>query len=169
MRESVIEFGELPAIREQFQDKRIVFVTGVFDFPHPGHARFLRSSKTLGGILVVGVGCDAQVGLLKPGRPVWPEAWRREMIATLKPVDFCFIGPPETVAHPLQIVEMGFAALRPDAYVIRHDTFDIPYRRELAARYGVEVIVLPRRDPPEFESDEVTTTLIIERLRRIAG
>lgn len=163
---SMITFNDLPYIRKR-HPSIIVYITGVFDLLHPGHIAFFERCKTFGNTLVVGIGNDAQVSKLKPGRPFHPETWRQYTVASLKPVDYCFIGPPESEIHPLKIVELGFATLRPDIYVIRYDAFDIPFRQELAEKFNVNLVVLPRSDPPDFENEEMTvsTSLIIKRIR----
>lgn len=158
--ERIVELKELAAIREQHRRERIVLVTGVFDLTHPGHALFLEAAKALGDILIVGVGHDAQVGLLKPGRPVWTHEWRARMVTSLRAVDFCFIGPPETVEHPLKIVELAFEAFQPDIYAVNDDAFDISYRRELAERYGVELAVIARASYPRGFTGLSTTNLL---------
>ncbi len=161
----IFDLKELAVIREQYRGKRIVLVTGVFDLTHPGHVLFFEAARALGDVLVAGVGNDAQVGLLKPGRPIWPQEWRALMVTTMRPVDFCFIGPPETVEHPLKIVELAFETFRPDIYAVNDDAFDIPYRRELAARYSAELAVIERASyPPEFA--EFSTTNILQKLKK---
>lgn len=160
----IFDLEELAVIREHHRGKRIVLVTGVFDLTHPGHILFLEAARALGDALIAGVGNDAQVGLLKPGRPFWPQEWRALMIASLKPVDFCFIGPPETVEHPLKIVELAFDLLRPDVYAVNDDAFDIPYRRRLAERFSVMLSVIPLAAyPPEVRG--LSTSALAERIR----
>lgn len=161
----IIQFNQLPEIREQHQGQQIVFVTGVFDLTHPGHVLFLEFCRNFGDVLVVGIGNDTQVARLKPDRPIWNETWRAKMIASLKPVDYCFIGPPETATHHLKIVEMGFGALRPDVYAINDDVIDIPDRRLLAYRFVVNLVVIERAAyPPEFFG--VSTSAILEKVNR---
>lgn len=163
--ERIFELQELAAVREHHRNKRIVFVTGVFDLTHPGHILFLEAARAIGDLLVAGVGNDAQVGKLKPGRPIWSGTWRAMMVASLKPVDYCFIGPPETVEHPLKIVEMGLASFKPDVYVVNDDAFDIPHRRVLADHFGVEFMVIPCASYPR-EVVQFSTTNLLRKLRQ---
>lgn len=164
----IFDLKELAFIRQQYRGKRIVLVTGVFDLTHPGHVLFLEAARGLGDVLAVGVGCDAQVGLLKPGRPVWPEAWRAGMIASLKSVDYCFIGPSETVEHPLKIVELALEALQPDVYAVNDDAFDMPSRRALCERFGVGLAVIERAAyPAEFAA--ASTSAILRKIRDGGG
>ena len=164
MTNSLVTMADLPEIRTRNREDQIVFVTGVFDVTHPGHILFFEACKRLGDILVVGLGNDAQVALLKPGRPFFPETWRLKIVASFKPVDYCFIGTPETVAHHLRIVELGFAMLRPNVYVVNDDASDIEKRRELAQRFSVEIAIIERSSyPTEFMS--LSTTKILEKIR----
>lgn len=160
----IFKLEELAAIRQRHHRDKIVLVTGVFDLIHPGHIIFLEAARALGDVLVAGVGCDAQVSRLKPGRPIWPDGWRAQMVASLRTVEYCFIGPPETVEHPLKIVERGLATFRPDVYAVNDDAFDISYRRGLASRFGAKLTVIPQADyPPGFT--ELSTTALLQKLR----
>lgn len=152
------------SIRAKLPHDEIVFCTGVFDLLHPGHLLFLEACKRHGDVLVVGVGNDIQVGQLKHGRPLYPEQWRATMIAALKPVDYCFIGPPETAAHPLKIVELGFEILRPDVYVVNEDALDMDYRRVLVNRFGIKFVVIPHAAYP-LEFFGLSTSAILKKIR----
>jgi cytidyltransferase-like protein len=57
----------------------LVFTNGVFDLVHPGHVRYLRDARALGGALMVAVNSDRSVRANKgPERPLNPEAERAE-------------------------------------------------------------------------------------------
>ncbi|MCA1647921.1 MAG: adenylyltransferase/cytidyltransferase family protein [Chloroflexi bacterium] len=86
----------------------VVLTNGVFDLLHVGHLRYLRQARGAGDILVVGVNAD--VAVLKPGRPLVPEADRAELVAALAPVDFAVIFAEPTADALLR-------AVRPDIYV----------------------------------------------------
>jgi cytidyltransferase-like protein len=47
------------------ESKTVVFTNGVFDILHRGHAEYLKKSKDIGDILIVGVNDDDSVGRLK--------------------------------------------------------------------------------------------------------
>ena len=66
--------------------KKIVLANGVFDILHYGHLRHLCAAKDLGDWLVVSVTKDAFVNK-GPGRPVFPESERLEMVNALYVVD----------------------------------------------------------------------------------
>lgn len=80
----------LEAVEElKRRGRRVVFTNGCFDLLHPGHARYLAEARKLGDALMVAVNSDASVRALKgPGRPVFPEDERAEVLAALACVDF---------------------------------------------------------------------------------
>ena len=107
-REQAIEWADERRARGQ----RIVFTNGVFDLMHPGHVRYLRESRQLGDVLIVGVNSDRSARALEkgPDRPLNPDLERAEVVAALASVDAVVIFDEDT---PHTIVE----ALRPDVLV----------------------------------------------------
>jgi rfaE bifunctional protein nucleotidyltransferase chain/domain len=110
---SVVSQEELILQRQEWKrnGKRTVFACGVFDLLHPGHIRLLEQARTLGDILVVGVGSAAAVPGAKGGRKVvTPGHERAEILAGLAAVDFVveFDG-----TSPRQLLE----ALAPEVVV----------------------------------------------------
>lgn len=83
------------------QGKRVVFTNGCFDVLHPGHTRYLAEARKLGDVLLVALNSDRSVRSLKgPGRPVFPERERAEILAALEAVDYVTIFDeltPQTV------------------------------------------------------------------------
>ncbi len=72
--------------------KCVVFTNGCFDLLHPGHTRYLSEARALGDALVVAVNSDRTVSALKgPGRPIFPEHERAEILAALEMVDYVTI------------------------------------------------------------------------------
>ena len=161
---SIIQYGDLENIRKKHENQKIVFCSGSFDLPHGGHAIFLEECKKFGHVLVVGVGGDEIIRQHKgPGRPIMNESVRAKLISSLKPVDYCLIDDNRFRKHIFSFVEFVFDNLRPDVYVVNTDAFDMPRRLELAKKYGVEMAVLERWAPKEFE--EISTTNIIKKIR----
>jgi D-beta-D-heptose 7-phosphate kinase/D-beta-D-heptose 1-phosphate adenosyltransferase len=71
------------------QGKRVVFTNGCFDLIHPGHTRYLAEARKLGDALLVAINSDRSVRVLKgPGRPIFPQAERAEVLAALESVDY---------------------------------------------------------------------------------
>lgn len=119
-----------------------VMATGVFDIIHLGHLHYLEESKKLGDELVVVVATDSTVRRRKH-EPVTPEKMRRELVASLKPVDQAVLG--KEGGDIFGIVEQ----LRPDVITIGYDQpFDEKdLERELAKRgLKVKVVRLPHLD-----------------------
>lgn len=74
------------------QGKCVVFTNGCFDLIHPGHTRYLSQARALGDVLIVAVNSDKTVNALKgPGRPVFPERERAEILAALEAVSYVTI------------------------------------------------------------------------------
>jgi rfaE bifunctional protein nucleotidyltransferase chain/domain len=87
---------------------KVVFTNGCFDILHTGHTRYLQQAKNLGDLLVVGLNSDASVRKLKgEKRPICHEQERKELLLSLKAVDFVFIFSEET---PLQLIK----TIKPD-------------------------------------------------------
>lgn len=162
-----IKFDELEKIREKHKNKKIVFCSGCFDMTHAGHVLFFEDCKKLGDILVVMVGADAVIKRDKGDeRPIINEHLRLKMVDSLKPVDYVFLDHilPET-PNPLYIIDLVIEKLKPDAYVINKDAWDIPYRENFSKKHGVPLIILDRTAPPEF--DAVSTTKIIQKIKSL--
>ncbi len=74
------------------QGKRVAFTNGCFDLLHPGHTHYLAEARKLGDVLLVAVNSDRTVRALKgPGRPIFPEGERAEILAALESVDYVTI------------------------------------------------------------------------------
>jgi rfaE bifunctional protein nucleotidyltransferase chain/domain len=91
--------------------RTIVFTNGVFDLLHPGHVRYLRQARALGGCLIVGVNSDRSVRANKGAdRPITPEDERAEVLLALEMVDAVVIFDEET---PFELIR----AIQPDVLV----------------------------------------------------
>lgn len=95
------------------QGQRIVFTNGCFDLLHPGHTRYLAEARALGDCLMVAINSDRSVRALKgPGRPVFPEAERAEILAALAAVSYVTVfddlTPQKLIAQMLpQVLVKG--------------------------------------------------------------
>lgn len=87
------------------QDNRtIVFTNGCFDIIHPGHTLYLKSAKSYGDILIVGLNSDDSVRRLKGNeRPLNNQYDRAEVLDSLKPVDYVVIFNEDT---PFNLISM---------------------------------------------------------------
>lgn len=89
--------------------EQVVLAHGVFDLVHLGHVRHLTSARREGSVLIVTLTADAHVNK-GPGRPVFPETQRAEMLAALQCVDWVGVNH---AASAVPVIE----AIRPHAYV----------------------------------------------------
>lgn len=117
--------------------------------------------------MVVGIGADKDLKRYKGnGRPILNEYIRIKTVDSFKPVDYCFINRlPENSSHLLPHLDGYFNLLRPDIYSINNDAFDIPYRKKIARKYGIKVVISKRSCPPEF--DNLSTSKIIEKIKKL--
>ena len=79
------------------QGKKIVFTNGCFDLLHRGHVEYLKASRSLGDLLIVGLNSDESVRQLKgPERPINSEEDRAVILTALESVDYVVIFHEET-------------------------------------------------------------------------
>ena len=157
--EKIIPYADAGSVAEHHRQehRRIVFTNGCFDLLHIGHVRYLEAARGCGDLLFVGLNADDSVRRLKgPGRPVVPEAQRARVLAALFCVDHVAIFEEDT---PLNLI----SAVLPDVLVKGADwaAGDI-VGADVVQGCGGEVVRV------ELEPD-VSTTRIIERIRRLAG
>jgi len=155
MIEKILTLEQMLRERERLRatGARLVFTNGVFDLLHVGHVRYLAQARLLGDALVVAINNDRAVRELKgPGRPIFDQAERAEIIAALRSVDYVTIFDE---ASPRSLI----AKLLPDVLVKGGDyQLDQIHGREEVEAAGGKVISLP------FVEGASTTTLI-ERIR----
>lgn len=119
--------------------RRIVFTNGCFDILHVGHVRLLEAARSQGDVLVIGVNSDDYVRQTKgEGRPIFPEAERKEILAALRSVDFVIGFSERTSANLIRQV-------KPDLFVKGGDyRASLPPEESQAAReVGATVVFLP--------------------------
>ena len=92
---------------------RIVLTHGSFDFFHYGHLKHLQSAKKFGDKLIVSITSDKFIKK-GPGRPIFKENERLELIKSLKFVDEAFISTELTALSSIKKV-------KPDFYVKGND------------------------------------------------
>ena len=91
--------------------KKVVFTNGCYDILHPGHIELLSKARGLGDVLVVAINTDDTVRRLKgPGRPIFDEAERAELLSAFEMVDFVCTFSEDT---PLEAI----LKIRPDVLV----------------------------------------------------
>jgi rfaE bifunctional protein nucleotidyltransferase chain/domain len=136
--------------------RRVVFTNGTFDILHPGHVRYLESSRAQGEILVVALNTDESVRRYKgPERPINPLADRLDVMAALECVDYVTWFDEDV---PLNAI----LALKPDVLVKGGDwkIADIVGGKEVLS-WGGKVKSL------QFVEGK-STTAVIQRSRKSA-
>ncbi len=129
--------------------------SGVFDIIHLGHLHYLEESKKLGDELVVVVATDSTVRKRKH-EPVTPEKMRRELVASLKPVDKAVLGKEEGDIYEI------VTELKPDVITIGFDQpFDEKVLEKELAKRGLKVKVVRM---PHLDHDLDGTRKIIKKI-----
>ena len=134
----------------------VVLAHGTFDLLHYGHLCFLKAAKRLGEILVVSVTADEFVKK-GPGRPIYNEYERGEMLRALRFVDHVFICRERT---GLQAIEQW----RPRIYAkgrdyLREDKHGALQRERAAVeKLGGELVIV--------DSPLMSSTSLIERIAK---
>jgi len=114
-RDKVRTVDEIAAIVQQLAraGKTVVQAHGTFDLLHLGHVRHLEAARKHGDVLVVTLTADRFVNK-GPGRPVFTEILRAEMLATLQYVDWVAINEsPDAVS--------AIACIKPHIYIKGQD------------------------------------------------
>lgn len=110
-RQKVFSLEELGAKADtaRQEGKKVVLAHGVFDLVHMGHIRHLEGARREGDALFVTITADSFVNK-GPGRPIFSQELRAEMLAAIACVDAVGINHSESSENVLQTV-------RPDIYV----------------------------------------------------
>jgi rfaE bifunctional protein kinase chain/domain/rfaE bifunctional protein nucleotidyltransferase chain/domain len=106
------------------EGKKIVLCHGVFDLIHPGHIRHLQSAKRLGDILLVTITADQYVKK-GPGRPIFRQELRAEVLAAIRDVDFVSVIPSESAIEAIKRIRPDFYVKGPD-YKTRRIHTNVP-------------------------------------------
>lgn len=122
--------------KHKAEGKVIVFTNGCFDVFHIGHIRYLRDASYKGDILVVAVNSDASVRYNKgPGRPVFNQKERVELLSALEFVDYITIFENNDVSELLLTLKPHFHAKGTD-----YTPETVP-EKDIVRSYGGRVII----------------------------
>lgn len=85
---------------------KTVFTNGCFDIIHPGHIELLKTARSFGDRLVVGINSDSSVRSIKgSSRPVNTESDRKAVLEALEPVDEVIIFEQLTPADLIKDIK----------------------------------------------------------------
>lgn len=137
----------------------LIMAHGVFDLLHMGHVRHLEEARSFGSMLVVSVTADRFVNK-GPGRPVFNQHLRAEMLAALACVDWVVISDEPTSEKVIE-------TLRPDIYVKGVEYSDeraditgkIISERETVERFGGKIVFT---HDITFSSSELINRYVIQ-------
>ncbi len=135
-----IESLAAQAAQARAKGKTVVLCHGVFDLVHLGHVRHVEAARREGDVLFVTLTADRFVNK-GPGRPIFPENMRAEMLAALSCVDGVGVNHGPSAESVLD-------AIKPDIYVKGSDyenpeediTGKINSEREVVERHGGRIV-----------------------------
>lgn len=133
------QLGEVAAAARA-EGRSVVLCHGVFDLVHMGHVRHLEAACREGDVLIVTVTADAYVNK-GPGRPIFPEMMRAEMLGALEYVDWVGVNHAPSA-------EVVLDTIKPDIYVKGSDyenpeedlTGKISAERESVEKHGGRLV-----------------------------
>lgn len=136
---TIEQLGQI-AIDAKVAGKKVVLCHGVFDLLHMGHVRHLEAARREGHMLIVTLTADKFVNK-GPGRPVFTEQLRAEMLGSLEYVDYVGVNE-ESSAEPV------LKTVKPDVYVKGGDYKDageditgkIVAEREAVEAHGGKIV-----------------------------
>ena len=148
----IIEKSKIKSVIDELRSegKKVVFTNGCFDILHIGHVRYLKESKGLGDVLIVGLNSDSSISRIKPGRPLTPERERAEILSSLSVVDFITIFDEDT---PYELIR----EVQPDILVKGSDWAK---KDIVGADIAKDVQTVPL-------TEGISTSVIVERIRKL--
>ena len=118
---------------------KIVLCHGTFDFLHWGHLKHFEEARKLGDVLIVTLTADLYVNK-GPGRPIFREHQRAEMIRGLACVDHVEIMYEKSGAASIKKYRPAFYVKGGDyATTDKHGAMEM--ERELVRRYGGRLVL----------------------------
>ena len=105
---------------EKSKGKKIVHCHGVFDLIHVGHVKHFKSAKENGDFLLVSITSDQFVNK-GPGRPVFNQNLRSEVISSFECVDAVFVNNFQTPINLINSVKPNVYFKGPDYKNIHKD------------------------------------------------
>lgn len=141
-RDKIKSIGELAEIAKEIRKngQTIALCHGVFDLIHFGHLRHIEMARKEADVLMVTVTADQYVNK-GPGRPIFPETMRAEMLGAIEAVDYVGIDYSPSA-------ESAISAIKPNVYLKGSDyenanddlTGKIGLERETVERHGGRLV-----------------------------
>ncbi|MEK9170685.1 MAG: adenylyltransferase/cytidyltransferase family protein [Patescibacteria group bacterium] len=124
--------------------KKIVFAMGTFDVLHLGHILFLEQAKKFGDTLIVGIGSDKNVKILKgKNRPIYPEKLRAAMVTAIDFADYTVILT-ENFKNKKDDYSECLSKIKPDVFVLNHDDSAKKETRRITSEMGIKLKLIKR-------------------------
>ena len=120
-------------------ERKIVIVSGCFDWVHSGHVRFFEEVSAFGDLFVI-VGHDQNIKLLKgEDHPLYPQDERLYWVQSIRFVKQALVSS----GHGWLDAEPELLKIRPDFYVVNEDG-DKPEKRKFCLEHNIKYRVLKR-------------------------
>jgi cytidyltransferase-like protein len=134
---------------------KIVLIGGVFDIVHPGHIHTLKDAKKQGDVLVVVVAKSSTALKINKQRKIYhAESLRRELVSSIRYVDYAIIGREGTLYDTVEFV-------KPDIIALGYD--QIHTEKEIAvncAKRGINTQIIRLHTPiPGSKSTQIKEEL----------
>lgn len=137
--------------------KKIVLCHGVFDLVHPGHIRHFEEASREGDVLIISVTPDPYVNR-GPGRPVFPQELRSEVLASLAIVDYVVINEWPTATETIRRIKPSIYAKGNDYKDRSKDLTGKIYEEENALKeFGGKIVFT---DEITFSSSSLANNLL---------
>jgi rfaE bifunctional protein nucleotidyltransferase chain/domain len=139
--QKVCSLGQITAMGDEWKASQrvVVLCHGTFDLVHPGHLEHFRQARIKGDVLVVSVTSDRYVNK-GPGRPLFPEALRAQMLAALADIDHVVIIDEPSAVPAIEAVRPNVYCKGPD-YANADDGGNLPAEQQALDSVGGELVI----------------------------
>ena len=106
--------------KQKIAKRKVVLCHGVFDLIHVGHIKYFKSAKKYGDFLVVSLTSDQYVNK-GPGRPVFNQNLRAELLASFEIIDAVYINNSPTSINVINFFKPDIYFKGPDYKDLKKD------------------------------------------------
>ncbi len=149
------------------KSKKVVMVSGGFDPIHIGHVRLFEEAKKLGDELIVVINNDNWLKL-KKGYTFMSEADRKEIIASLRPVDRVILTSHRSGTADITVC-LELQKIRPHVFANggdRKENVPVP-EYEVCRRLGIEMVFNVGRGGKVRSSSELVKQAKTRKTKKI--